>query len=317
MSTVSPAPLPRAPGTGSATVRRRPTPAWANRILLANLVGQVSIVVTGGIVRLSGSGLGCSTWPQCEPGRFLPALHEATSWHPAIEFGNRTLGGLLAVLALATAWVVWPQRERALSFRLLGLVPVVGVGVQAVVGGLTVIWQLHPAWVSGHFLISMLLVAASTALLVRNREGDGPPVPLVGRRVRNLGWALAPLAALVLALGVVVTGSGPHSGDSEVGYRFALDPVVVSRMHAAAAGLFLGVVVALLLVVHLRNTPTRVRRAVVVLGVVTLAQGVVGYVQYFTGLPEVLVGVHMLGASLLVVVLVRALLALRDRPPSP
>ena len=292
---------------------RRIDRRWERRILWANLIGQVTIVVTGGIVRLTASGLGCSTWPQCEPGQFAPVLHEATSWHPVIEFGNRTVTVLLGMLALATAWAIWPQRHRATSFRWLGLVPLLGVAVQAVVGGLIVLLDLHPGWVAMHFLISMVLVAASTALLVRHREGDGPAVPLVTGRVRTLGWALVPLVTVVLALGVVTTGSGPHSGDEQIAYRFALDPALVSRVHAGSVWLFALGVVALAVLVLRRPAPAEVRHTVVLLLAVTALQGAVGYIQYFTGLPGVLVAVHMLGASLLVVAQVRMVLSLRER----
>lgn len=298
--------------------RWAPPYRWARRILWANLVAQIGIVVTGGAVRLTGSGLGCSTWPQCEPGQFAPQFHEATSLHPYIEFGNRTLTGVLAVLAVATAWVVWRRHDRSRALRVLGLVPLVGTAVQAVVGGLTVLLRLHPAWVGLHFLLSMLLVVASTALLVRHREGDGPPQPLVGPRARAVARLLVPLGALVVVLGVVATGSGPHSGDDEVPYRFALDPAAVSRVHALSVWVYVAAVVALVLLTR-RALPapadrTGPHRAAVVLLVVTLAQGVIGYVQYFTGLPELLVGLHMLGAGLLVVAQTRSHLALRHRP---
>lgn len=287
---------------------------WVRAVLIANLVGQVVLVVTGGAVRLTGSGLGCSTWPECEPGQFTPVMHEAVSWHPYVEFGNRTLAALLVAVSLLTAWAVWRLRERATSFRLLGLVPLVGVVAQAVVGGLTVLVALHPAVVGSHFLLSMVLVAASTLLLVRYGEGDGAPRPLVSGRVTSLSRVLALLTVVVLGLGVVVTGSGPHSGDDEVAYRFALDPVLFSRIHAAAVWLFLAGVVALLVLLHRRPAPAEARRAAQVLLGVTLLQGLIGYVQYFTGLPEVLVGAHMLGASLLVLAQVRQLTSLRSRP---
>lgn len=295
----------------------RPAKRTRDRIralLVANVVGQVVLVVTGGAVRLTGSGLGCSTWPQCEPGQFTPVMHEAVSWHPYVEFGNRTLAALLVVVSLLTAWAVWRQRRRALPFRLLGLVPLVGVVAQAVVGGLTVLVALHPAVVGSHFLLSMVLVAASTLLLVRYDEGDGAPRPVVSGRVITLSRVLALLTVVVLGLGVVVTGSGPHSGDDEAAYRFALDPVLFSRIHAGAVWLFLAGVVALLIALHRRPAPTTARRAAHALLIVTLLQGLIGYVQYFTGLPVVLVGAHMLGASLLVLVQVRQLTSLRSRP---
>ena len=289
-----------------------PSYRWTRRILWANLVAQIGIVVTGGAVRLTGSGLGCSTWPQCEPGQFAPRFHDASSWHPYIEFGNRTLTGVLAILALLTALAVVRRRDRSRSFRMLGLVPLVGTAVQAVVGGLTVLLDLHPGWVGAHFVLSMVLIAASRALLVRHAEGDAPPRPLVDARTHLFSRLLVPLGAVVVVLGVVTTGAGPHSGDADVPYRLALDPAAVSRVHALSVWAYLvGVVV--LVVLTRQVVAGRVRTTARRLLVVTLAQGVIGYVQYFTGLPEVLVGLHMLGAGLLVAVQTNQVLSLRQR----
>jgi cytochrome c oxidase assembly protein subunit 15 len=298
--------------TAAPAGRLVPPYRWARRILWANLVAQIGIVVTGGAVRLTGSGLGCSTWPQCEPGQFAPRFHEATSWHPYIEFGNRTLTGVLGVLALLTAWTVFRRRDRTRSFRLLGLVPLVGTLVQAVVGGLTVLLDLHPGWVGTHFVLSMVLIAASRALLVRHAEGDAPPRPLVDARTRLVSRLLVPVGAVVVVLGVVTTGAGPHSGDADTPYRFALDPAAVSRVHALSVWVFLAGVVALVVLTR-SVTVGRVRATARRLLVVTLAQGLIGYVQYFTGLPELLVGLHMLGAGLLVAVQTNQVLSLRQR----
>lgn len=297
-------------------LRLAPSHRWARRILWANLVAQIGIVVTGGAVRLTGSGLGCSTWPQCEPGQFAPSFHEATSWHPYIEFGNRTLTGVLGVLAVLTAWTVFRRRDRSRSFRLLGLVPLVGTVVQAVVGGLTVLLELHPGWVGAHFVLSMVLVAASRALLVRHAEGDGPPRPLVDVRTRTVSRLLVPVGAVVVVLGVITTGAGPHSGDADVPYRIALDPAEISRVHALSVWAFLAGVIALVVLTR-SVTAGRVRTVNRRLLVVTLVQGAIGYVQYFTGLPEVLVGLHMLGAGLLVAVQTHQVLSLRERGHAP
>lgn len=293
----------------------RPTRRLTRAVLVANLVGQVAIVVTGGAVRLTGSGLGCSTWPQCEPGQFAPVAHEATSWHPFVEFGNRTLSGVLLALGLAVVAVVWRQPRRSRDLRLLSLVPGAGVVVQAVVGGLTVLLDLHPGWVSIHFLLSMLLVAASTALLLRERAPDGPPRWVVPVRVRAAVLALVPLAALVLVLGVLTTGAGPHSGDAQVGYRFAVDPALLARVHALSVWAYLATLVAVLVLLRRSvadgRAPRAAYRAAHVLLGVTVLQGVIGYVQYLTDLPEVLVLTHMLLASLLVVALTAGVVRLR------
>jgi cytochrome c oxidase assembly protein subunit 15 len=295
-------------------------------VLWANLVGQVVIVVTGGAVRLSGSGLGCSTWPECEPGQFTPVRHEATSWHSFIEFGNRTLTGALIVLAVAALVVVWRQPGRPRAVRALAAVPILGVMAQAVIGGLTVLVKLNPALVGSHMLISMALIAASTALVVREARPDTSPRWAVGGSTRALVVALVPLGALVLTLGTVVTGTGPHSGDQNVPYRYALNPVLVTRTHSGAVWLFLLVLLAVMLGLRRQARAADadpVRRAAVERGLrrtyellgLAVAQGAVGYVQYATGLPGVLVGLHMLGASLMVVVQTTQVLALRPRVP--
>ncbi|NMR21411.1 heme A synthase [Cellulomonas fimi] len=277
---------------------------WTRPALVANLVAQMGLVVTGGAVRLTGSGLGCSTWPQCEPGSFTPMLREATSIHPFIEFGNRTLTGVLGVIAIVVALLVFTDRRRSRGFRVLGLVPLVGVALQAVIGGLTVLLELHPAVVGVHLLISMALIAASAILLYRHDQGvDHPGATAASPALVTLGHALTVVAAVVLALGVVVTGAGPHGGDDEVAYRFTVDPVLIAKLHAGAVWAFLAVLVALIVVLARRGPDGEVgarrRRAALVLLAVTLAQGAVGYAQYLTGLPEVLVGIHMLGAALL------------------
>jgi cytochrome c oxidase assembly protein subunit 15 len=195
------------------------------------------------------------------------------------------------------------------------LVVLGGVVGQAVLGGFTVLLGLHPATVATHFLVSMGLVVAASYLWFARNESAAAPVALVPPLVSRLAWATCALGGLVLALGTVVTGSGPHSGDADEPARFGLDARTVSWLHADVVMLFLGLVVATWLAARLTSTdgergPTRAW--LVVLGV-ALAQGVVGYVQYFTGLPEALVVAHMLGASLLVVALTHGVLALRRR----
>lgn len=284
---------------------------WTRAVLVANLIGQIAIIGTGGAVRLTGSGLGCSTWPQCEPGEFTPKFHEATSLHPYIEFGNRTLTGVLAVLGILVLVAVFTDLRRSRSYRMLGLVPLVGVLAQAVIGGVVVLLHLHPGWVSLHFGVSGALVAASLYVLHRHGEGDTAPTPAVGPPVRTLAWTLAALTAVVVMLGVLTTGAGPHSGDAEVGYRFAIDPALLTRWHAAAVWVFLAVLVAYLVAV--RGAPGPVRRAALILLAITLAQGAIGYVQYFTDLPELLVGLHMIGAAVLIAGTTRVVLTTRVR----
>ena len=278
-------------------------PRWAGAVLLANLVAQVGIVVTGGLVRLTGSGLGCPTWPQCVPGSYTPVVNQPQGWHKYIEFGNRMLISVVSVLAVATLATAVALVRRDLARRrslLLAAVPLAGVAAQAVLGGITVLTGLRPGYVAAHFLLSMLLVAAS-ALLWLAAGRTRPALPAARREVRRLAAGTAGVAAVVLVLGTVVTGSGPHSGDADTPARFGVDPRTAAWLHADAVWLFVGLVIALLLALRLTGT-SRVaeRRALALLGV-TLLQGVIGYAQYLTGLPIGLVSLHTLGASLLVV----------------
>jgi cytochrome c oxidase assembly protein subunit 15 len=292
---------------------------WTRGVLVANVIGQIAIIVTGGAVRLTDSGLGCSTWPHCEPGRFTPVLHEATTIHPYVEFGNRLMTFVVGAVAIAVLLLVWTDRRRSPEYRVLGFVPLAGVVAQALIGGVVVLLHLHPGWVSLHFGVSAALVWFSAYLLHRHGEGDGPPRPIGPRSLQLTGWTLTALMIGVVVLGVLVTGAGPHSGDDEVGYRLAVDPLAMTRAHSAAVWLFVAALVALIVLLHRfarregGEEAARARRAAFLLLVVTLAQGLVGYVQYFTGLPEILVGAHMLGAGLLVWATANTALRLRTR----
>jgi len=285
---------------------------WLRRVLLVNLILEIGIVVTGGLVRLSGSGLGCPTWPECVPGSFTPVPHQEQGFHKLIEFGNRTLTsvvGVAAVLVIVAVWRWAPGRRGLLRISVL---PLVGVLLQAVLGGISVLTGLNPAVVAAHFLASMVLVSLSAYLLYRVGEGDDPPVLLVRPQIRTVAWATAALGAVVLLLGTVVTGSGPHSGDASTP-RFGFDPRTISWLHADAVMLFVGLTVAVLLAVRLTATDPRPRRAWHAVFGITVLQGLVGYTQYLTGLPEALVLVHMLGASLMAVSLTYGVLTLRRR----
>ncbi|MDO8149514.1 MULTISPECIES: heme A synthase [unclassified Isoptericola] len=316
MSTSAPAEASRTPARRDRLARFR---GWTRGVLIANVIAQIGIIVTGGAVRLTGSGLGCSTWPQCEPGSFTPVFHAEVGIHPYIEFGNRLLTFVLAAIAVLVLLLVLTDRRRSRAYRWLGVVPLAGVVAQAVIGGVVVLLDLHPAWVSLHFVVSAALVWLAAYLLHRHCEGDGAPTPVGPRTVTLAGRALALLVVPVVLLGVAVTAAGPHSGDAEVGYRLAVDPLLMTRAHSASVWLFVGVLTVLLVLLH--RTPDaaedplvrRARAGAWLLLAVTLAQGAVGYVQYFTGLPEILVALHMLGAGLLVWATANAVLRLRTR----
>ncbi len=286
---------------------------WLPRILATNLVLQVLIVITGGLVRLTGSGLGCPTWPRCEGDSFTPVIHDAMTFHPFVEYGNRMLSILVGVGAVAAVWAVYRWgRGRSpmlgLALSILGLT----VG-QGVLGGITVLTGLHPLTVMGHFLVSMTLVALSTWLVLRDREPDGPSRPVVPVIVRRLAAVTALALVAVLVLGTVVTGSGPHSGDAERPARFALDARTISWLHADAVMLFVGLVVAMVVATRLIRGGLRARDWWSWVLLIALAQGVVGYTQYLTGLPEVLVLVHMLGAAALTSTVTAGVLTLSAR----
>jgi heme a synthase len=268
------------------------SPAAVSRVALANAVANGVIVLTGGAVRLTGSGLGCPTWPRCTDASFVATPELAG--HGAIEFGNRLLTFVLTAAAVATLVVVFRSTRRDL--RPLAVLGFLGIPAQALLGGVTVLTGLNPWTVAAHFLVSMVLVAVATTLWLRSRE-PGVGQPLLRRPFVLLVGGIAAATAVVQVLGTVVTGSGPHSGDPEAG-RTGFDPQLVSQLHADSVFLLLGLTMAALVALYATDSPARVRRAARDLLVVQLAQGVVGYVQYFTDLPIALVLLHMLGAVL-------------------
>jgi cytochrome c oxidase assembly protein subunit 15 len=287
------------------------SPAAVSRLSLANLVANGLIVLTGGAVRLTGSGLGCPTWPRCTEDSFVTTPELAA--HGAIEFGNRLLTFVLAGIAIATLVAVWRSARRDL--RPLATAVFLGIPAQALLGGVTVLTGLNPWTVAAHFLVSMVIVALATVLWLRSRE-PGVGRPLVPRPVTLLVAGIAAVTGVVLALGTVVTGSGPHSGDPEAG-RTGLDPQLMSQLHADAVFLLLGLTVALLVTLNVTGAPARTRRGARDLLTVQLAQGVIGYVQYFTDLPITVVLAHMLGAVLVTAYTARLLWSVRGPAMTP
>ena len=275
---------------------------WARGVFIANLVAQCAIVVTGAVVRLTGSGLGCPTWPECVEGSYVPTATQVQGVHKYVEFGNRLLTFALVLLAIAAIGAALGDR-RSRSRRpivVLALIPILGTVAQAVLGGITVLTGLSPLAVSAHFLVSMGIIAGCVALVARSGDaGDGPTTAVVPREARLLSWILVAVTALVVVLGVIVTGSGPHSGDANAEHRYSFDPRTVAWLHADVVLLFLGLAVGLALLARAVGAPDRVRRAVRIVLIVAVLQGLVGYVQYWTGLPVVLVTLHVAGACAL------------------
>lgn len=266
-------------------------PRWFMRLLALNVFVQSAIIVTGGIVRVTASGLGCPTWPECVEGSITPTDAQTEAWHKYVEFGNRTLTGVLAVVALATALAVWrATSERTL--RLLGFCALAGTAGQAILGGITVLTGLNPYTVAAHFLLSILITALCFELWWRFRHG-------ITRADAATTWfsrALLGVCAVVISLGTLVTGSGPHSGDKDISHRMPFDPRVIAWIHADAVWLLLGLIVASYALVRFGSFSTDLIKSLNVFTAVVLAQGAVGYTQHFTGLPVVLVGLHVFGS---------------------
>ena len=268
--------------------RVRISAATYTRVTLAALLSLAAIIVTGAVVRLTGSGLGCSDWPTCEEGQLAPS--QISDAPAMVEFVNRTITGIVSVaviLAVLGALRRVPYR-RDLVWLAAGLVA--GVLAQIVLGGLVVLFDLSPRLVMGHFLLSMVLVW--NAVVLHERSSREATVPAADDTVRGLTRVVFAAAALAIFLGTVVTAAGPHAGDEQAA-RLNLVIGEVARIHAISVWVLLAL--TLVLARAARGAP-RVRRATTILLAVLVAQGVVGYTQYFTGVPAVLVGVHIVGA---------------------
>lgn len=283
----------------------RSSPAAYRRITLLAVLAIGFIIVTGAAVRLTGSGLGCPDWPTCDKGRLVAPLET----HALVEFVNRTITGAVSVLVMLAVLgsLVRVPRRRDLTWLSLGLVA--GVIAQIVLGGVTVLTHLHPAAVQGHFVLSMLLVADAVVLHHRAGQPDGAPRTSASPTVARLTGAIVALTAAVVVAGTVVTGTGPHGGD-EAARRFGFDIESVARVHGVLVMVLLAVTLVLVDRVVRRPSastpaPAAVRRAAEGFLLVCVLQAAVGYTQYFTGVPVLLVGGHVLGAVVVWVAAVR------------
>jgi len=292
--------------------RWTPSPRTVQRAALAALVMAVVIVGTGGAVRLTGSGLGCPTWPKCTDDSLTTT--GAMGVHGVIEFGNRML---TYVLCAAVGWAIIAARSQRLWRRdltRLGWAQFWVVMSNAVLGGVVVLVGLNPYTVAAHFLLSTALIAVATVLWQRTREGDATPRPLVGKAVQQLVWCLVGAAVLLIAVGTVVTGAGPHAGDSSDVDRMHVNWENVAKLHAVLAWIVVTLAFALWFVLKAVDAPKGPLHRTRDLFLILLGQGVIGYVQYFMDLPEILVGLHMVGACLVWIGVLRVLLSLRERP---
>ncbi len=258
---------------------------------------QGALIVTGGAVRLTGSGLGCPTWPECTPGSYTPVPNQAEGQlHAWIEFGNRLLTFVLLFTALAVVIIAFRSSKNAITknrVRVLAGLQILGILGQGILGGITVLTGLHPVTVAAHFLLSIFLISGAISL---KYEMIGiikqPPTGLIASLIPILIW----LTLIVIIVGTIVTGSGPHAGDADA-KRFGFDPKALSWLHADFVIALLVLTTLLWLLIRQTNANLLTRKIQIFL-LIVISQGLIGYVQYATGLPELVVGFHLLGAAL-------------------
>ena len=253
---------------------------------------QSALVLTGGAVRLTGSGLGCPTWPECTPGSYTPVPYQAEGQlHAWIEFGNRLL--TFALLLSALVAIIYVLNSGRKDLRSLAAGQVLGIVGQGVLGGITVLTDLHPLPVAGHLLLSMFLIAGAASLYSR-REAPQFKVAAPTKTISVLSQMHIAISFIVLILGTIVTGSGPHAGD-EKAQRFGFDIRSVAIVHADAVIFLMGLTIALLVAASVTKST---KKAIYIFFAISLAQGGVGYAQYLTGIPELLVAIHLAGATI-------------------
>ena len=286
------------------------TKALATRVLAPAtgflLFLQAALVVTGGAVRLTGSGLGCPTWPECTPGSYTPVPHQAEeALHVWIEFANGLLTFVLVIAAVVVLAAVLHTGRKDL--RGLALGQFLGIFGQGVLGGITVLTDLHPLPVAGHLILSIILIAGATSLRAQRFA------PKVAETPASLTKKIASVHVItsfaVIVLGTLVTGSGPHAGD-EKAQRFGFDIRTVAWIHADVVIFLLGVTFAFFVAT---GTTQVTKRRLKIFTAIALAQGAIGYIQYFTGIPEVLVAAHLLGATLVWIAAWRVWLSVTTR----
>jgi heme a synthase len=288
------------------------SPAAYRRVTLAALIALAVIIVTGAAVRLTGSGMGCPTWPQCEAGSLVP--RGETGHHGWIEYGNRLFTGVVsvAVILAVLGSLVRVPRRRDLTRWAVGLVA--GVAAQAILGGIVVYLHVAPVAVMGHYLLSAVLVWNAVVLHHKAGEPEGERRPRVEPSLLQAGRFLVIAGAAVLATGTLVTGSGPHGGD-EAADRLPFAVSTVAAIHGTVVWVFLASALVSLGLARRAADAELSARGRVLLGCI-VAQGTIGYVQYFGGVPELLVAAHVLGSVIVWVAALRFFLALRGPAPS-
>ena len=289
------------------------SPARYRTVTAVALGLLITIVITGAAVRLTGSGLGCDDWPRCNDRQLV----DVTSMHAAIEQVNRMFTGLVAlavvVAVLGSLWRV--PRRRDLTWLSLGLVG--GVVGQVVLGGITVLVDLNPLAVAAHLLLSMAIVACAVVLVRRAGEPDGRRRPVVSTTTRRIVWALAAATGAAIVAGTVVTGAGPHAGDEDV-QRFDVPIADAARTHGTLVLLAVALAVVLALRLQRHAADRRVLQGTLSSWIfVAVLQAAIGYIQYFNGVPALLVGLHVAGATTLWTMTVWLVLSTAAPQPAP
>ncbi len=291
----------------------RLTPATYRKVTLFAVLALAVIIVTGALVRLTGSGLGCPDWPECSQSRLV----DVSSAHQAVEQVNRLFTGVVAVAVIVAVLgsLVRAPRRKDLTVLSLGLVA--GVVAQIVLGGITVLTDLNPVAVQGHFVLSIVILTDALVLHQRAGEDPGPYRAAVDADVRRwvlLSWALIGLAVVT---GTVVTGTGPHGGDEDV-RRFGFAITSVARVHSGAV--LLATASLLFLALRIRRGPSwaALGERLTALLVALVVQATIGYTQYFSGVPVPLVALHIVGAVAVWALASRLAFATRrpDEPPA-
>jgi heme a synthase len=295
------------PGPGTSEAGWSVSPARYRRVVVVAGAALAGIVLTGAAVRLTRAGLGCENWPTCSDGRVVPQWR----FHPWIEFGNRLLSGAVAATTAAAALLAYRRRPRRPDLVRWSWGLVAGVMAQVLLGGVTVLVELHPLVVAAHFLLSAILLWNVIVLWVRATNGPGPAQPLVAPGLVNHGRAVVGLAVAVLITGTLVTGTGPHGGDSRA-ERLSLDLQTMARVHSGVVWLLVGA--ALVLALRLARDHRDPFRLACWLLAALMVQGAVGYAQYALGVPAVLVEVHILGSIVVLSLALLVHLRLFQRP---
>lgn len=308
--------------TRKATLRRPGLPAAFGWHIPTGLVrafawtavlSNALITVTGATVRVTGSGLGCSTWPECQPGSLVPEDRTGmAAIHQAIEFGNRTITGIVLVASLGTFLLMLLLRPIRKQLVWLAAIGPIGVVAQAVWGGIVVYTGLKWWTVMPHLLVSLVLVFAAVVVLVRFGESDAPSQPLVARPLQWLTWLTVVVLTAVAVIGTLVTAAGPHAGDATTP-RLDWDIRDSAQLHADLMFLYLGLIAALAVGFLATHAPRALLARMGWLIGLTLAQGALGMTQYFLGVPAVLVVLHVAGAVALIATAASVAMAIRTR----